>query len=370
MLDHIPLEILSEILKTLPVKSLLRLQSVCKAWKSLIKSSDFIARYSSQRQHLLVRYTKLDDFKLEYVSCVDDHTFPQQRVSPTVPLLVKNLDCPILIGSSHGLLCFYGDYQPGCRAVIWNPSIRKAVEVVVPRVTYYNLYRSALGFGVCSKTADAKIVTITHSQSGIIDMESVNPWQAEVFTLTTRAWRSLYSDNLPRKSIKCFKLPVVVDGCLYWLAHDRERITVDDGTITTDLIISFDLTSEEFGEVNLPDSLAHPHCSLSMHKLRESLVVVEADTQVYHLWVMEDGVPKSFQKLFTMSIHSPGVSMVCLRGFMKTGEPLIELRTHPGNTRILAAYEPYSNSINNLRINVRKGLYYFVYSYTETLLLL
>ncbi|KAF5765007.1 putative F-box domain-containing protein [Helianthus annuus] len=342
MSDRIPLEILSEILKTLPVKSLLRLQSVCKAWKSLIKSSDFIARYSSQRQHLLIRYTKLDDFKLEYVSLLMIILSPNRESPPLFP----------------------------CWAVIWNPSIRKAVDVVVPRVTYYNLYRSALGFGVCSKTSDAKIVTITHSQSGIIDMESVNPWQVEVFTLTTRAWRSLYSDNLPRKSVKHFKLPVVVDGCLYWLAHNCDGITVDDGTFTTDLIISFDLTSEEFGEVNLPDSLAHPHCSLSMHKLRESLVVVEDNRQVYHLWVMEDGVPKSFQKLFTMSIHSPGVSIVCLRGFMKTGEPLIELRTHPGNTRILAAYEPYSNSINNLRINVRKGLYYFVYSYTETLLLL
>ncbi|KAJ0456179.1 putative F-box domain-containing protein [Helianthus annuus] len=342
MSDRIPLEILSEILKTLPVKSLLRLQSVCKAWKSLIKSSDFIARYSSQRQHLLIRYTKLDDFKLEYVSLLMIILSPNRESPPLFP----------------------------CWAVIWNPSIRKAVDVVVPRVTYYNLYRSALGFGVCSKTSDAKIVTITHSQSGIIDMESVNPWQVEVFTLTTRAWRSLYSDILPRKSVKHFKLPVVVDGCLYWLAHNCDGITVDDGTFTTDLIISFDLTSEEFGEVNLPDSLAHPHCSLSMHKLRESLVVVEDNRQVYHLWVMEDGVPKSFQKLFTMSIHSPGVSIVCLRGFMKTGEPLIELRTHPGNTRILAAYEPYSNSINNLRINVRKGLYYFVYSYTETLLLL
>ncbi|MFS8015261.1 putative F-box associated domain, type 3 [Helianthus anomalus] len=176
-------------------------------------------------------------------------------------------------------------------------------------------------------------------------------------------------DNLPRKSIKYFELPVVlVDGCLYWLA--RDRITVDDGTFTTHLIISFDLTSEEIGEVNLPDSLAHTLCSLSMHKLRESLVVVAADKQLSNLWVMEDGVPKSFQKLFTISRHSLDASSISVRGFMKTGEPLIELQTHPGNTRILVAYEPHSNSINNLRIIVRKGLDYFVYSYMETLLLL
>ncbi|KAF5765008.1 putative F-box domain-containing protein [Helianthus annuus] len=55
MSDHIPFEIQSEIMKTLPLKSLIRFQSVCKSWKSRIHSSDFIAHYTGQQQHLLVR---------------------------------------------------------------------------------------------------------------------------------------------------------------------------------------------------------------------------------------------------------------------------------------------------------------------------
>ncbi|KAM0054325.1 putative F-box domain-containing protein [Helianthus debilis subsp. tardiflorus] len=338
MSDHIPFEIHSEIMKTIPVKSLLRFRSVCKSWKSLIESSDFIAHYSSQRQHLLVSYKNLDGSKQKYdhVSFVDDDddddSFPKQSVCVTLPPLVNNLEYPILIGSSHGLLCFYGDYQPGCRAVIWNPCIRKSVDVVVPHVPS----ETTLGFGVCRETTDPKIVAITRS-------ESVNPWQVEVFTLTTRAWRSPYSTtNLPH-------------GYLYWLA--RDGIAVEDGAFKVySLIISFDLTSEEFGEVNLPDRLAHGNYRTSMYQLRESLVVIEpgyeADKLVYHVWMMEDGVPKTFQKLFTISCHSPYVSSFVVRGFRKTGEPLIELQGHPGdNARILATYEPYSKSIS-LRLMV------------------
>ncbi|MFS8015266.1 putative F-box domain-containing protein [Helianthus anomalus] len=292
MSDHIPFEIQSEIMKTVPVKSLIRFQSVCKSWKSLIHSSDFIAHYTGQQQHLLVRYKNRDDFKEEYVSLVDDDSFPQHRVC----------------------------------------------------------------------TTDPKIVTITPS-------ESLNPWQVEVFTLSTRAWRSPYSTNLPSKSVNFFGLPVVVDGCLYWLTWDYVAFT------TCGLIISFDMTSEEFGEVNLPDGLAHHECNLSMDKLRESLVVVEvcheANKLVYNVWMMKDGVPKSFQKLYTISTHPPDVLIQRVMGFRKTGEPLIVLQTHLGSANnILAAYEPYSKSINNLGINERKTIYYNVYSCMETLILL
>ncbi|KAJ0456157.1 putative F-box domain-containing protein [Helianthus annuus] len=148
MSDHIPFEIQSEIMNRLPVKSLIRFRSVCKPWKSLIVSSDFVAHYSSQQQHLLVRY------KEEYVSFVDDDSFPQHRVCVTVPPLLNNLEYPVLVGSSHGLLCFKRNYRPRDGAVIWNPSIRKVVAVNVPHVEY-------VGFEVCRETMDPKIVTIT-----------------------------------------------------------------------------------------------------------------------------------------------------------------------------------------------------------------
>ncbi|KAM0054618.1 hypothetical protein Hdeb2414_s0006g00196871 [Helianthus debilis subsp. tardiflorus] len=109
-----------------------------------------------------------------------------------------------------------------------------------------------------------------------------------------------------------------------------------------------------------------------MYKLRDSLAVVKdgvgASKRVYDVLMMQDD---SFIKLYTInSSHSPNISILRVCGFRKTGQPLIELlEAHPGSTSILAAYDPYSKSITNIRIN---GNYssYTVYSYMETLLLL
>lgn len=53
----------------------------------------------------------------------------------------------------------YGDYQEACngqdfrtcKADIWNPSIRKVVDVGVPNVAYGLSFETVVGFGVCHK---------------------------------------------------------------------------------------------------------------------------------------------------------------------------------------------------------------------------
>ncbi|KAJ0587214.1 putative F-box domain-containing protein [Helianthus annuus] len=106
MSNNIPLEIQTEIMKRLPVKSLLRFRSVSKSCKSLIDSSDFIKHYIGQQQHLLVRcYDCVAHFEKQPMSIVDDDSLPTQTASVTLPSLVEY---PNLIGTSHGLFCFYG----------------------------------------------------------------------------------------------------------------------------------------------------------------------------------------------------------------------------------------------------------------------
>ncbi|KAJ0435428.1 putative F-box domain-containing protein [Helianthus annuus] len=317
MSDNIPFEIQVEIVKRLPVKSLIQFRSVSTTWKSLIDSSSFIAEYARQyreTQHILFRYRDYHpDNELKFVSIVDDDTFPRKRVSLTYPVLVQMFEYHSIIGCSFGLFCFYchdqadGDDDPifgTAMAVLWNPSIRKAVDVVVPNVANGNTYETVLGFGVCRETSDPKIVKITYIVRWD-DIESAShiPCQVEVYTLSTGAWRSL-SGNLPRKVIRFDFCPlsdcysVVMDGVLYWLATDR--ITFDSRS--WNLIISFDMTNEEFGEVNLPNGLAPPLDGhyLIVSKLRESLVVLEgveeANRIVYNVWMLEGDVSKSFTK--------------------------------------------------------------------------
>lgn len=194
------------------------------------------------------------------------------------------------------------------------------------------------------------------------------PHQVEVFTLSTGVWRSLYS-NLPRISIEFVDSQVVVGGFHYWLAIDRS--TLDGESMSCNLIISFDMTSEEFREINLPDSLARQsRKNMSVSKIRESLVVVErvveANNQAFSVWMMEDGVLSLFTKLFTFNINTPNDASVL--GFRKSGEPIIEIEEDP-RTYTLVVYEPYSKRIDNLVFGEIKGSF-SVYLYTETLLLL
>ncbi|KAJ0666818.1 putative F-box domain-containing protein [Helianthus annuus] len=361
----IPFEIQAEIMKRLPVRSLIQFRSVSKQWKSLIDSSHFISHYSSQQQHLLARYVKLGSLHPTYLSIVDDHTFPRHRVSLTVPMPVNMpANCDI-IGTSCGLLCLYSNYQKGRNGpvsgsgmvVIWNPAIRKFVAVGVCNV----MFRTYLGFGVCRETADPKIVKIT-CRSDREDAESV----VEVFRLSSRAWRNP-GTNLPRKSIKLFGSPVE-DGCLYWLAMDR--ITTDGGFSFSNIIISFDMTSEEFREVNLPDDLSRLRgIKLSLSKVRESLVVVEdVGHGVEAIWMMDDGVSKSFTKLFTVNVNTPPAQVRRFRGFRKTGEPIIEVVQHNLHGQ-LVVYEPESEHVDELEIDGKK-FSFSVFSYVETLLLL
>ncbi|KAK1441055.1 hypothetical protein QVD17_06892 [Tagetes erecta] len=246
--------------------------------------------------------------------------------------------------------------------VIWNILIRKTVAVAVPNVEIGMTYGTVLGFGVCRETSDPKIVRIKFIDSWD-EMETINP------PLSTGVWRPPLG-NVPRKSIHfdACEGSVTIDGVVYWLA--TERVMTHAGGNYYILIVSFDTTSEEFGEVYLPDSLAHlDDYNLSISKLRNRVVILEQhrDEKGYGVWMMQDGVSvasffiDSFVRIFT--INSPDASV---KGFRKTGEPIIEL-VEDGH-RPLVVYDPYSTNVIFLENDV-DGSSFCAYPYVETLLL-
>jgi hypothetical protein len=288
MSDNIPFDIQVEIIRSLPVKSLIRFRLVSKQWKSLICSSKFIAEHNTQQKHkhhLLLNYGQGSDnyVDVKYVSIVDDDTFPQHKFSLTVPTSLNFINTRDKIVSSQGLLFMHGSDGAGTRKVhIWNPTIRKSVDI-----------------DVC----DAKT----------------------------------YSDYIIRPN----------------------------------LIVSFDMKSEEFTEIYLPDhSAVSQERIVGISSVRESLVMVlikeEAGREVCSVWkMMEDGESKSFTKLYT--INTTHV-IKHIHGFRKSGEAIVETENNP--QRDLFAYEPdQSKHINYIGIS---GMEYVfsVSSYFETLLLL
>ncbi|GJT23895.1 putative F-box domain-containing protein [Tanacetum coccineum] len=375
MSRNIPFEMQVEIMKRLPIRSLIQFRSVSKSWKCLIDSSEFIGDYHVSRDtmhHLLVSYT---DYEQKYVSVVDDdNTFPEHKFPLIVPTSIAQLSKPTIVGSSRGLLCLYGydgklSYSKSKMAVVWNPTIRKSVDIVVPNVLDSLPYETLVGFGVCPKTNDPILVRVTCiCAPWKIDTISSIPWQVHVFTLSSGVWRSP-SINLPRKSIAFTWNQVYLDGFIYWCAFDRSHV---GGKFQRyDLIMSFDMISEEFTEVYLPDCLAKDSdIVLSISKLKESLVVLEynfkVERRVYGVWMMEDGAEKLFTKLFTIDI--PYASIQDVHGFSKSGKAIIEVRIDR-NQRALFVYEPVFKHMGSIGIS-GKLFSFLTSSYMETLLLL
>ena len=271
MPDNITFDIQTEIIKRVPdVKSLLRFRAVSKSWKSLIDSSEFITGYGAretQPRRLLLRYKKAGDPReVKYVSFVDDENdiLTQQDFAPNAPLLMKQFNFEFVIGGSCGLWCLHG-YNSSSETemvVIWNPSIRKSVGIVVPCVLRNTCERmNRFGFGVCPSTYDPTIV----GMSRLLGMNKT--WQVGIFTLSSKTWKMIPSSNVPRESIRLrsstqvavelrSSTQVAIDRFIYRFAY--ERIVANDGVPQTKkFILSFDLITHEFKEVNLPDSIAN-----------------------------------------------------------------------------------------------------------------
>nr|GFB64872.1 hypothetical protein [Tanacetum cinerariifolium] len=165
-----------------------------------------------------------------------------------------------MLGSSHGLVCFYGSYlDMGLKImmdVLWNPTLRKSVGIVVPNVVSMPLVRksvgivvpnvvsmplgnSFVGFSVCADTSDIKIVKIN-----VFVTPGVH-WKVKLFTLSSRSWKRL-SINPPFELCHLTSKHIFIDGLIYWDGFHKTSL---DDEPKTHFIISFDLKKEEFGEV-------------------------------------------------------------------------------------------------------------------------
>ncbi|KAF5797367.1 putative F-box associated interaction domain-containing protein [Helianthus annuus] len=235
------------------------------------------------------------------------------------------LDC------SHGLVCLLGYTRDRVKrkklVVVWNPLIGKSVGIEIP-----DRADIVIGFGVCPKTSDPKILKI----SRFVDSEAEAT--AEVFTLSSGAWRNVPMD-MPFKSLRFWNSQVVIDGVIHWLTS--EKITYKHR------FYSFDLASEEFGEaVDFPYNLAGRSGRLyGISKINDSLVVLSHHCVITNLtpqpfcdvWMMlKNGVSKpSFTKLFTVN----DVEVNSMIGFRKNGQPIMDRTKTGGYDGELEVYE-------------------------------
>ncbi|PWA68181.1 F-box domain-containing protein [Artemisia annua] len=221
---------------------------------------------------------------------------------------------------------------------------------------------------VMGATFDPTIIMISYPGHGH------GSWNVSVFTLSSRYWKKLENEHLPRQSIRLKRSSQAVLGSfIYWVAS--ERIFDSDGVASQKryMIVSFDLVNHNFSVIDIPDRLrVLLPVPFYISNLRESLVIfgnmIGNQWNTFFIWQIKlDGVNKikSFKTLF--NIFTP--HLLKLIGFTSSGDPILESDQPYQMDHTLQVFQLRSQEFINLPVEADAGSF-FICPYNESLLLL
>ncbi|KAI9127143.1 hypothetical protein K1719_001702 [Acacia pycnantha] len=269
-------EIITDILKQLPVKSLIRFQCVCKHWKNLIKSPCFIndhLRYSTPQNSRLLLECNFPGRPLQ-LHFIDW----EMQIHPIRPPRTFNR----IIGSINGLLCLVNDDLKCLYSFfLWNPATREVRQLPMPR-KHNNPCRYTAGFGYSIN--DYKIVRIYCDHDCAFS-------GAEVYSLSTGSWKDVDLGVLQGVHITFSCFNVSANGSIFWTG-----INLDEQENT---IVSYDIEREVFTLIPLSRRL---FTKLAVYDDKPALVTI--NHKWIELWVLEKGIDSSSETWSWIKKHT------------------------------------------------------------------
>ncbi|KVH93642.1 F-box associated domain, type 1 [Cynara cardunculus var. scolymus] len=348
-------ELIDNIFKTLPPKSLLRFRCLSKSWCSRIGSPDFIRthalRFDKNLQKVLVKHWTYDKRRgmEEFFTLHPENRLPlSHRHGYTGIGKFPCNDCCI-VGSCNGLLCLF-HHEIGTIA-LWNPSIRH--QLTLPPHPYTRNYspqspRVALGFGFDPVTDDYKIVRISYYTFKRVEPTSM------VYTINTGTWRVIASPTTRLSNVQCSAC--FVNGALHWIVTEQDN---KDHCY----IMSFGLSTEVFGRVLLPEPGSEAR---ELTTIKDSLAVITGECHNPRIWVMrEDNNVASWSMFFNLEAL-PGEGGIHRVLLLTTNRDLVFLIYCEG----YKVYNPATGVLSRL-VKFNAGSYQLeVETYAESLVLL
>ncbi|XVF78164.1 hypothetical protein PTKIN_Ptkin14bG0107500 [Pterospermum kingtungense] len=232
-----------EILKRLPVESVVKCRSVCKTWNSLITNPSFISTHlqtSLSKPHiqLLLSYSKngKKNFFLHFDN--DDCDEFKQLHFP----VAFNGYLPFfqVVGSCNGLVCLR-HYPDILETIFWNSSIQKYVELPKPSITCGSDYDAfVFGFGFDSRTNDHKLHIVAFEEG----KTSINTY---LFSLNENSWKRVaatfpeYAMEGQSLNTGASQMATFVNGAFHWVEYQSEQ----EGGFRC-MILGFDISTEQF----------------------------------------------------------------------------------------------------------------------------
>ena len=304
--NHLPYDIVLNILGRLPVKSVARFRCVCKSWDSSITTPYFISTHLNHNNK--DPYEDGNGYIIHMASWKARRviSFSTSMSSPSPPSLPPKTsictvayghtfdkifeieipfdfssNCTQMVGSCNGLLCLADSNNV---IYLWNPSIRKFKKL--PHTCLGNLNNVTLGFAYCSENNDYKVVMTSHS--------FLSTYEIGIYTLSSDSWRRVeISVKTNVTFCKGMLSPIpLVSGALHWMPYVKDED-----------IMAFDVNSEKFRTLAVPDvSIYEPPLQRTcIASFRGKLAFIGRSGFQYSIWVMRDyGVVESWNKLFVV----------------------------------------------------------------------
>nr|XP_023884580.1 F-box/kelch-repeat protein At3g23880-like [Quercus suber] len=312
------------------------IKNICKSWYSYITDPYFISTHLNHNHHhhdyvihkrrpkIIPHHPPSSRSNLQVCTLALDRTF--ETISEfRIPFTFQS-GYPGLVGSCNDILCFTDFIISKSEDVyLWNPSIRKFKRL--PNTCLTQLSKVALGFGYDSQNNDYKVVRFSWTISG----KPKPPPKVEVYSLSSDSWRRIglgisWRPNVLAHYFNYTLTFPLVSGHLHWMIEMIDEGGAQEGRFTS-MILSFDVNSEKFKELPLPDDEGSFLVTKCVTSFQEKLALikfgygVEPHSMLCSIWVMKEyGVPDSWNKLCVLPVDV----FIDFTGFTNYGILLIQ----------------------------------------------
>ncbi|XP_047179776.1 putative F-box protein At3g10430 [Vigna umbellata] len=377
--EFLPLDVMINILKRVPVKSLIRFKCVSKGWLKILERSPFFTKqqleHSAANNALLLlqrihRQPRPEPFSTCIIGPHHDlihESHLSHIVSPTAKILA----------SCNGLLCL----RHNTALSILNPATRQIRQVPIANLLAFNY----VGFGFSPLADDYKIVRISMCvfapDDQVVVLDNVRVDRVEVYSLASGSWREIDAAKLQPLCI--VSSSVAITGTIFWLATMTSASNTD-----SEFVVSFDVGRDLFTLVNgppIPHSPSHPHNNNVLAVCNDKLamfrhyIVGAFESCSFDLWVLEDFHGHYDNNTCDVSAES-WVKMYSVGPFSRIVYPLSlwgdeivcreELSGQENDLRtvetVLALFNPLSKQLKKLPSH-RDEFFYVPFTYSESL---
>ncbi|KAG7550359.1 F-box domain [Arabidopsis thaliana x Arabidopsis arenosa] len=329
---YIPEDLIAQILANLPSKSVVKLIVVSKLWSSIIRSKYFIDLYlerSLNRPCILFSFLRGN---IRFFHSIFEEATPSSYTSTSsIPLSLDTRLFPLsynVCPPVRGLICC----QDLDKVVVSNPSTGQFL--VLPKL---NTKRRRISrfFGYDPIEDEYKVLCMTVLQ---VSYDYVVSEEHQVFTLggTEKKKEATW------RMITC-KVPhcpatdgICIDGVVYYGAWSNSRRQKS-------LIVAFDVRTEEFTLVKLPDGVIHFSSDSELVNYQRQLALANYSYKgKFEWWVLEDVSKQEWSKI---SVVVPscndlvGRSLFYCRGAISSGEFVLTPSFSDGSFFIIICYD-------------------------------